>query len=252
MKVSIWFSKRNAEIAGVVTILLVWQLASLISGNMLLPSPFETVIKTKDVILSPRFINAVSFTTLRGLVGFLISAIFGVGLGYLSGRSSFFERFNRPTLNIIKATPVMSIIILLIIWFDTNIIPVVVSFLVSYPIVYSNVSQGTKAIDKNLVEMAEVYNLSHKNIFMHIYVPGIAPYILAGLSTAMGIGWKAVIAAEVLLQPRYSIGVGLITAKQNLDFGMVFAWTLVAILLSHFFEKLIRQSEHYLIRWRKC
>lgn len=252
MKVSIWLNKRKAEIMGITTILLVWQIASLTSGNALLPSPFETIVKTKDVILSSKFLNAVTFTTLRGLSGFFISAILGISLGYLSGRSRFFERFNRPSLNIIKATPVMSIIILLIIWFDSNVIPVVVSFLVSYPIVYSNVLQGTRAIDKNLVEMADVYNISHKNIFIHIYVPGVAPYILAGLSTAMGIGWKAVIAAEVLLQPRYSIGVGLIISKQNLDFAMVFSWTLVAVLLSHFFEKLIRQSEDYLIRWRKC
>jgi len=252
MKVSIWFNKRKAELAGVLTILLIWQWASIKSGNILLPSPLETIYKMKNVISSPNFITAVSYTTLRGLAGFFISAIFGVGLGYSAGKVNVMEKFYQPGLNFIKATPVMSIIILLLIWFETTMIPVVVSFLVGFPIIYSNVLQGTKAIDQKLVEMAEVYGLSHKTIFIHVYIPAIAPYIFAGLNTTMGIGWKAVIAAEVLLQPKYSIGMGLISAKQYLDFGMVFSWTLVAIILSYFFERTLRGIECYLIRWKEC
>lgn len=250
MKVFTFITRRKAEITGVLLILGSWQMASLISGNLLMPSPLETLVQTYKLLLTTTFIVTVVHTLIRGIAGFVLSAIAGVSMGYLAGRVRFFEGMSRPALNFMKATPVMSIIILMLIWFETGTIPVVVSFLVGYPIVYSNVMQGTRAVDWKLVEMAKVYNVTHSRVFLHIYIPAIIPYLLAGLNTAMGIGWKAVIAAEVLLQPRPSIGERLIHAKSGLDFVSVFAWTLIAVLLSYVFDKTFRILETSIVRWR--
>ncbi len=250
MKISTSLTNRKAEWTGVITLLCLWKAGSLISGNLLFPAPEETLVQTYALLSESHFLIIVGHTLLRGLAGFTLSAVTGIGMGYCAGRFAFFEGMNRPALNFVKATPVMSIIILMLIWFDTNTIPVVVSFLVSYPMVYSNVMQGTKAVDWKWIEMASVYNVSHIRIFLHIYIPAIMPYLLASLNTAMGIGWKAVIASEVLLQPRKSIGEQLMNAKSELDFVKVFAWTLVAIVLSYFFDKVFRTLESRLIRWQ--
>lgn len=249
MKIFTILTNKKAELSGVIVLLAIWQLGSLRSGNILLPSPLETFSNTLVILSDENFLTVVVHTVMRGLIGFVLSAFLGVLFGFSAGKIKFFEGFYNPLLNVIKATPVMSIIILLIIWFKTDTIPIVVSFLVGFPIVYGNVLAGTKNIDSRLIDMAKVYQVSYIRIFFQIYIPAITPYLFSGFNTAMSIGWKAVVAAEVLLQPRFSIGEQLMNAKSNLDFSLVFAWTLVAIVLSYIFDKMFRMMEKIMVRW---
>ncbi len=66
----------------------------------------------------------------------------------------------------------------------------------------------------------------------------------------MGIGWRAIIIGEVLSQPKYGIGTKMQNAQTFLNVDAVIAWTIIAILISYGFEKLIRWSEHKLVVWR--
>jgi NitT/TauT family transport system permease protein len=67
------------------------------------------------------------------------------------------------------------------------------------------------------------------------------------MTTALGIGWKVTVAAEVLSHPRFSIGTYLYESKAYLNTPQLFAWTLVIILLSFIFENFINNlSTKYL------
>jgi NitT/TauT family transport system permease protein len=154
-----------------------------------------------------------------------------------------------PWVTVIKATPVMSVIILAIIWFRTDTVPIFVTFLMIFPIIYGNVVAGIRNVDRHLLEMARIYKVKIYRIIGELYLPSILPYLLAGASTAIGITWKVIIASEILSQPKFAIGTNLMLGKIELATAQVVAWTVVAIIISFLFEYLLKILENRLKTW---
>jgi NitT/TauT family transport system permease protein len=119
-----------------------------------------------------------------------------------------------------------------------------------FPFICTNIIDGIRDVDKNLIEMAHVYQIDNKNIIKHIYIPAIIPFIFSGSSSAMGFGWRAIIIGEVLSQPRFGIGTLMQNAQTYLLTDRLIAWTVLAILISYLFELLIRFIEKESIAWK--
>ncbi|QXM06857.1 ABC transporter permease [Crassaminicella indica] len=238
-------------ILSILLLLFIWRMSSeIIASKIILPSPEATCKSLLILMKSENFFKIVLMTIKRGCIGFFLSCSLGLLIGLLTGSHLFLERLIEPILVVIKSTPIMSIIILALIWFKTEYVPIFVSFLVAFPIICVNVSEGIKSVDVKLLEMAKIYHVRKYRIILEIYLPAISRYFLAGVSTAMGIGWKAVIAAEVLSQPNFAIGTSLYNAKVYIETENVFAWTVIAVLLSFIFERAIRILEKKIMRWR--
>jgi NitT/TauT family transport system permease protein len=107
----------------------------------------------------------------------------------------------------------------------------------AFPIVYTNVLQGIAQTDPQLLEMADVFGVGAGRRLRYVYVPQVAPYLQAACSLALGLCWKAGVAAEVIGLPRNSIGEHLYEAKIYLDTPELFAWTLVVVCVSLLFER---------------
>lgn len=148
------------------------------------------------------------------------------------------EEFLRPFVLTIKAIPVASFVILVLIWVPSRNLSVVISFLMVFPIIYTNVLDGEKQLDRKLMEMADVFDLSRPVRLRYLYLPQILPYFRTGCSVGLGLCWKAGVAAEVIGIPDNSIGEQLYQAKVYLNTPDLFAWTIVIVLLSFAFEKL--------------
>ena len=138
-----------------------------------------------------------------------------------------------------KATPVMAVIILALLWFKSEKVPIFVCFLMCYPIVYVNVLTGLKHLDKNLIEMSHIFEVKWFYQIQGCYWPQLAPYLKAALQLAVGMAWKVVIAAEVLAIPHYAMGYELLSAKIYLETTEVFAWVIVIVILSQSCEYLV-------------
>jgi NitT/TauT family transport system permease protein len=119
-----------------------------------------------------------------------------------------------------------------------------------FPFITTNVSDGIRSIDRDLVTMAEFYKVKRERIIRELYIPAITPFIVSGASSALGIGWRAIIIGEVLSQPEYGIGTMMQNAQTFLNIDAVIAWTIVAVLISYGFEKIIRLIERKFITWR--
>jgi NitT/TauT family transport system permease protein len=145
---------------------------------------------------------------------------------------------------------VISIILLALIWFNPGSVPVFIGMLTMFPFITTNVSDGIKSIDRDLVTMAEFYKVRRERIIRELYIPAIMPFIVSGASSALGIGWRAIIIGEVLSQPEYGIGTMMQNAQTFLNIDAVIAWTIVAVLISYGFEKTIRWFESKYITWR--
>lgn len=245
--------KKNSSISvlSLLIILIVWKLTSiLISADVILPAPEKVLKSLASIISTKSFTRALLSTLSRGLVGFIVSLLSGLIVGICAGLFKPFRHFIQPIISIIRSTPVISVILLALIWFNTNHVPIFVAFLMAFPIVCGSIIEGISTVDKKLLEMAKVYKVPfHKQVF-RIYIPALTPFIISGASMSLGIIWKVVVAAEVLSQPQLGIGTSLNEAKAYLLTEEVFAWTVVALLLSFITEKIFNSVSRRL-NWRE-
>ena len=142
-------------------------------------------------------------------------------------------------MTLVKSTPVASFIILALIWLGRGILPAFISGLMVLPVVWANVSAGIAAQDPQLLELAKVYSFPRERVLRRITIPTVLPYFRSALSSALGLGWKAGIAAEVLTVPQNSIGKMIYESKLYLETTSLFAWTLTVILLSLVIERIL-------------
>lgn len=218
-----------------------WGIASLaINREIYLPSPISVAKALFGLSLESKFWYSIAMTFIRVIAGFAISCILGVILGIICGLNEYLYGLFNPLVIAIKSTPVMSIIIIALIWFQSGKVPIFVCFLMCFPVIWTNVVEGIWQVDRGLLEMARVYRINRGLILRRIYIPSLIPYLAAGITTALGLGWKVTVAAEVLSSPRYSIGGHLYNAKVYLESSELFAWTLAVIILSFAFEHLFK------------
>lgn len=243
--------KRTITAASILLMLVVWKvLAVIIDSPFIIPHPESTFLAVIKLCTQKGFLTAAGSTILRGLAGFLVSAVLGLFTGILAGISPGFNTFITPMLVAIRSVPVIALILLALIWFNTGTVPIFVAFLTMFPFICTNVSDGIKNVDPGLIEMARFYRVDKGRILTGVYIPAIMPFIISGASSAMGIGWRAIIIGEVLSQPEFGIGTNMQTAQTFLNVEAVIAWTLIAVLISFVFEKLIRWKEHSFTHWK--
>jgi len=138
----------------------------------------------------------------------------------------------------VKAVPVVSFIILTLIFFDARNLSVFIAGLMVFPPVYLNVRAGIAGADRQLLEMARVFRVPWRRMVWNVYVPVALPYFRSAAALGLGLCWKSGIAAEVIGLPAGTIGERLYTAKIYFETPDLFAWTAVIVAVSVGFEKL--------------
>ena len=141
----------------------------------------------------------------------------------------------------------VSFILLVLLWTGRDQVPAVIAGLMVLPVVWENLTQGIRATDGQLLELARAYRFSRWKTVRLVYLPSLRPHLRSAAATAMGLAWKSGVAAEVLCLPRLGIGAQISRAKQTFETADLFAWTAVVILLSLLMERaltrLIRRPE---------
>lgn len=219
-----------------------WYIAALsVDSVLLLPTPHETLLALVELLGKPEFYKAVLFTFVRVAIGLLLGISAGIILAVLSHKFELLRRILSPAISIIRATPVASFIVLLWVLVRGNILTVLVAFLMVMPIVWQNTLDGFSSIPKELIEVAEVYELSFKRKFNILILPVLSSYIFPAVITSVGLAWKSEIAAEIIAYTKNSIGMYINDAKTFMLTPAVFAWTAVIVLMSIALELLTRR-----------
>ncbi len=205
---------RWEHAAAVLLALLVWQLGAMrCHSPLLLVSPLRVLVRLCGLVREPQFYAAVGFSFVRIVAGFLLGLGGGSLLAVAASRWHPVEVLLWPYITVIKTTPVASFIILCLIWLDSSNLSVFISFLMVLPIVYANVLEGIRQTDQKLLEMAKLFRVGVGRRLRYIYLPQLRPYLTTACSVALGLSWKAGIAAEVIGIPDGSIGERLYEAQ---------------------------------------
>jgi NitT/TauT family transport system permease protein len=218
--------------AGAILLMALWQLGSAVIGKaIILPSPGQAFVAFMELLASADFIRAFLATATRGLLAFGLAMTLGCVCGFLAGLSSRFKAFLSLPLTVMRAIPVLAIILLAMIWLPQGQVPVFAAFIMAFPVIFDHVSSGVHNVDQRLVDMARSFNTPVRDINLLIRLPAMMPTALAAARSAIGLCLKVVIAGEVLSQPQAAIGTGLHEARIMLETARVFAWAACGIIL---------------------
>lgn len=230
---------RLGKALAVIFALLVWQTASVaVNQSILLVSPIDVALRLTTIWQVEGFASSIWFSFYHIAGGFLLALVSGILLAALSGRFKWVETALWPFMITVKTVPVASFVVICLIWLSAQNLSVFISFLIVLPVVYGNVLQGIKSEDGKMLEVAEVFRMPVLRRILYIHMPQLKPFILSACATALGMSWKAGIAAEIIGTPDGSIGKQLYYAKIYLDTDDLLCWTVIIVIVSVAFEKL--------------
>ena len=211
----------------------VWAFAAHKFGKPLLfPSPVA-VLQTLGKLLQTKEFYTATANSLVNIFGGMISAIaFACVLAACTARVRFIRELIHPVMAVIKATPVASFIILMLLFLGPVKVPAFITFLIVLPIVWTNLDEGINNIDPHLAEVAKMYRFSLAKRLRVLILPSVKPYFLSACKTSIGLAWKAGVAAEIIAMPKNTIGTMIGEAKLYIMSAEMFAWTLTVVLLS--------------------
>lgn len=221
-------------VAAILFWVAAWQVLAmwLGHGGLFLSTPVQTLQALCRLLPTAAFWQRIAFSAARILAGFGLAVVCGVALGAAGCRFAVVKALVAPVMQLIRAMPVASFVILALLWVSGSNLAVVVSFTHVLPVIYAGVLTGIADTDKNLLEMAKVYRLPPAKRLRYIWLPGAFPAVCESCVAAMGMCWKSGVSAEIIGLPDHSIGDALYRAKITLSTPDVFAWTLVIVLLS--------------------
>lgn len=215
--------------------LLSWQMAQ----PQLIPSFPDLIRALFRLVYSPGFLVSIGTTCLRACVGLLLSLAAASITAFLLNRSEAIRFLFMPWLSLLRSVPVISFILLALIFLNPGMIPLLIAFLTMYPLLTENLLKGLMNRRDSWKMLARQFHLNAWNRLFQINYPQLKPYLFSGLASAVGFGWRAIIMGEVLSQCVDGIGKRMKEAQVFIDVPELIAWTLVAIVLSWLTDKLI-------------
>lgn len=217
--------------------LLVWHFLSLkINSSIFLPSPEATYKALIRIGKRAGFWQTIFNTFSKIAKGFLLALIAGTFSAIISSFVKIIDVLVSPFMRLLKTVPVASFIILALLWVKSDKLSVLISFVMVTPVVYINILQSFDNVDNNLLEMADIFDVGLLRRLRFIYVPALVSGFMSACKIGLGFCFKAGIAAEIIGLPFQSIGSELYKSKLYLMTDELFAWTVVIVLMSVFFE----------------
>ena len=210
----------------------------IVDTEFLFPTPIGVICRLFTLWQEDGFFIAISSSFLKIVLGFLLGLCLGLILALVAARFSLVENILWPFMITIKSVPVASFIVLALMWLTSKELSTFISFLMVLPIIYTNILGGIKSSDREMDKMAAVFKMPLPRRILYIWIPRIKPFLLSAASVALGLSWKAGIAAELIGIPSNSLGEMLYYSKIYFNTLDLFAWTLIIVAISVIFEKL--------------
>ncbi|MBK8453096.1 MAG: ABC transporter permease [Thiofilum sp.] len=230
---------------------VVWQLAALYAQTKVLPTPIAVFARLGDELVSGELLFHLSMTLMRVAFAFALAMFVGVVLGIMMGAKPRWNYWLDSLLILFLNIPALVLIILCYVWFGlTDAAAILAVALNKIPTVAINLREGTRAVDKGLLEVAQVYHVSRWDTFWQVYWPQLYPYLFAAGRNGLALIWKIVLVVELLGRSN-GVGFQLGTFFQYFDITGILAYTIAFVGVVLLLEStVVRPLEKRLNRWR--
>ena len=229
-----------------------WQAAAAGSGSRLLPGPVAVLERFGAELADGPLLYHLGMTLARVAASFVVAMTIGTALGIAMGRSKGLDRFLDGWLVLFLNVPALVTIILAYVWFGLTEAAAIAAVAVNkIPNVVVTLREGARALDRDMLEMAECYRLGPVRTLIHVILPQLAPFMLASARSGLALIWKIVLVVELLGRSN-GMGFELQVLFQLFDVSGILAYTLAFIVVVQVIEFTVLQPlETYAGRWRR-
>lgn len=172
-------------------------------------------------------------------VGAIWGLLIGIVLGFVIGLNKYVRKFTWPVLLFFQAIGDIAWLPILIIWFGFSLtsVTVVIVYTVTFPLVISIVA-GIDSIPKNVLRAGGSLGARRWQQLIYVIVPAALPGVSSGIRTGLGYGWRALIAAEIIIGTS-GVGFMMFDARRQGDVSQVFVGMAVLGILWYLTDALI-------------
>lgn len=244
----VWLQARVIVLIGFV---LGWQILAWWLQSRYLPTPSAVLVTLWEQLLSGDLLRHLIVTLGRVLASFSLAMLIGVGLGILMGSRARWNEWLDTLIIIGLNIPALVTIILCYIWLGLGETAAILAVALNkIPMVVVTLREGARAIDKDLLQVAQVYRLSAMQRFWRVYWPQLYPYLFAAARNGLALIWKIVLVVELLGRSN-GIGFQLGNYFHYFDIKGILAYTFAFVALILILEAVfLRPLEKRLNRWR--
>lgn len=220
-------------IVGIAGVFLVWWILSLILKTTLFPGPNKVLPEFIRFLGQANTYKAIGGTILRLLISITAGLIFGLFLGIIAGLNASFRAFIRPFIIVFKTIPTAAVIYILIVLMSPKFAPIIIVFLMTFPILYESIVSGMTSIDQTIIDAASMDGSGTFQKVFKIYLPLSWNYIVLGVVSSVGLGMKVAIMSEILSGSDSADGIGKLirNASLTVDMTAIMAYALIAIII---------------------
>ena len=245
-------SNKLLAILSFTLLIAIWHGLAIFINNNTLPPPTVVLQVFWQEIESGQLPHHLGVTLLRLIASFSIAMFLGCAIGIVLGRNKKLDAFFDNWLVIFLNIPALVTIILCYVWFglieSAAILAVVINKL---PNGIVTIREGTRALDKDLLEMAHCYQFSKKKTFTHVIWPQLHPFVMAATRSGLALIWKIILVVE-LLGRSDGMGYQLHLFFQLFDVASILAYTIAFIAVIQAIELFVlKPLDNKALRWRR-
>ena len=235
-----------------IGLLLLWKAVSLFFLPTFLPSPAELLARVVSIFSNPSAYLVIGKTLQRVCAGLIFSMLIGSFIGLVMGLRRSAGIFFDSWIMVLLTFPAISWAFLSVLWFGlSEIAPIFTVVLIVFPYVTINVWEGTKALDKELTDMATVFRAKRFLLLRKVLIPQLMPYIFSSLRISFALSWKIALVSEAFGAGR-GVGKELTYWFQSSRADMMLAWGTSFMVLMVLIDALVlRRWEGRVFSWRQ-
>jgi len=243
---------RWYQLASYALILVLWLVVAELTGSSVLPGPFAVADKLVEEVASGDLYRHLGATLARVAASFVLAMAIGCAIGIAMGRSRLVDRLLDGWLILFLNIPALVIIILAYVWFGLTEAAAVGAVAINkIPNVIVTMREGARTLNRDLLEMAEVFRMNRWRKLRHVVVPQLSPYLMASTRSGLSLIWKIVLVVELLGRGN-GVGFQLHTFFSLFDIAGILAYTVAFVAVVLGIElALLQPLESRVNRWRR-
>lgn len=241
------------SVLAVIVMWIVWIIVYYsVKNDYIIPSFQNTFLSLwRDCLANGTFWTAFGNTFLRTLLAFIISFVIAASLACLCAISKKISAFIMPFMVFLRTLPTLAVVLLLLVWTNPLIAPVIVTVLVLFPMIHARIYIAIDGIDGGIRQMIKVYNVPQSQAVLKIYLPLIMPQTIPQTGADISLGLKVMISAEVLASTFKSLGGMMQEARLYVEMPRLAALTLLAVFFGLIIDIAFSQLSRLTYKWSK-
>lgn len=234
-----------------VLFILAWWVVS-VAGWMpewFLPSPVKVFGALYEMMASGELFHHTAVSMYRAMIGYVLAAFIGIGLGLLIAWSLYMEDFFDPIIELLRPLSTFALVPVFFLWFGIGDLSKVMIIFKScfFPIVLNTIA-GIKGVDKKLVKAAQSLGADGRQLWLRVLIPAALPMIITGLRISTAMSMMALVGVE-MISSESGLGFLVIDAQRIFETDRMFAGIIMLSIIGFSLDRLARMAQNRLVSW---